>query len=286
MAQRDGQRWRELLGRREATRGLLVAFEGPDGSGKTTQRKLFKTWLKAEGRKVLTSKWNSSPLVKPLVKVRKQAHALSPEEFCLLHAADFHYRLDHEILPALWEGTTVIADRWLFTALARDAARGLEFDWLLHIYAPLFWPDVVFYFSVAPETSSARIAATRLPKFYEAGQDVTGLEDPIASYTTFISRVIREYEALSLVFRFETIDAERAINEQHLEIRERFQQAQRRPWLEWNLEALHEWQAHQPRGIGWLPPRSRRSAQRGVGAPASARLDGVQGVAPTKQGGA
>lgn len=86
MTQRDGQRWRELLRRREATRGLLVAFEGPDGSGKTTQRKLFKTWLKGEGRQVVTTKWNSSPLIKPLVKARKLAHALSPEEFCLLHA--------------------------------------------------------------------------------------------------------------------------------------------------------------------------------------------------------
>src|SRR5215211_552570 len=70
-------------------RGLLVAFEGPDGAGKTTQRKLFKTWLKSEGHAVVTSKWNSSPLVKPLIKSRKALHALSPLEFSLLHAAFF-----------------------------------------------------------------------------------------------------------------------------------------------------------------------------------------------------
>lgn len=246
MLHRDTPRWREQLRRREATRGLLVAFEGPDGSGKTTQRKLFKTWLKAEGRDVATTKWNSSPLIKPLVKARKQAHALSPEEFCLLHAAEFRHRLETGILPALWAGTTVVADRWLFTALARDAARGLEFDWLLQVYAPIFWPDVVFYFSVAPETSSTRIAATRTPKFYEAGQDVTGLDDPFASYTTFISRVIREYDELAVVFRFVTIDAEQSINEQHRQIRERFQQAERRPWPEWNVEALVDWLARHP----------------------------------------
>jgi len=246
MIYRDGQRWRELLRRREATRGLLVAFEGPDGSGKTTQRKLFKTWLKSEGRDVVTTKWNSSPLIKPLVKARKQAHALSPEEFCLLHAADFRQRLDTVILPALWQGTTVIADRYVFTALARDAARGLAFDWLLHVYAPLFWPDVVFYFSVSPETSGMRIAATRTPKFYEAGQDVTGLDDPFASYTKFISRVIREYDALALVFRFITIDAEQAIHEQHGHIRELFRQAERRSWAEWNVEALVDWLARDP----------------------------------------
>ena len=246
MGDPQGRRWRELLRRREASRGLLVAFEGPDGSGKSTQRKLFKTWLKSEGRDVVTTKWNSSPLIKPLVKVRKQARALSPEEFCLLHAADFRHRLDTEVLPALWGGRTVVADRYLFTALARDAARGLPFDWLLHMYAPILWPDIVFYFSVSPETSGMRIAATRQPKYYEAGQDITGIDDPLASYTTFIGRVIREYESLALVFRFITIDAERSIDEQHREIRDHFQRAQRRPWPDWNIEAIADWLASVP----------------------------------------
>jgi len=134
MNERELRRWRERLQRQDAMRGLLVAFEGPDGAGKTTQRKLFKTWLKEQGRDVVVTKWNSSELIKPLVKVRKQARALSPEEFCLLHAADFRHRLETEVLPALWRGATVVADRYLFTGLARDAARGLDFDWILHVY--------------------------------------------------------------------------------------------------------------------------------------------------------
>src|SRR5205807_703917 len=112
-------------------RGLLVAFEGPDGSGKTTQRKLFKTWLQSEGYDVVTTKWNSSDLIKPIIKSRKAVRALSPEEFSLLHAADFRHRVDHTILPALWDGRVVIADRFLFTGLARDVARGLDLDWVL-----------------------------------------------------------------------------------------------------------------------------------------------------------
>src|SRR5436853_4454945 len=93
-------------------RGLLIAFEGPDGSGKTTQRKLFKTWLKSEGYPVVTTKWNSSDLIKPVIKSRKALHVLNAEEFSLLHAADFRHRVEHEILPALWAGKVVIADRF------------------------------------------------------------------------------------------------------------------------------------------------------------------------------
>ena len=241
MTERELRRWREMVRRRESTRGLLVAFEGPDGSGKTTQRKLFKTWLKEQGREVVTTKWNSSELIKPLVKVRKQARALSPEEFCLVHAADFRHRLETEVLPALWRGATVIADRYLFTALARDAARGLPFDWILHVYGPILWPDVVFYFSVSPQTSGMRIAATRQPKYYEAGQDMTGVDNPLDSYTQFIGRVIREYESLALVFQFVTIDAERSISEQHHEIRGHYDRVQRRPWLDDNIEPVADW---------------------------------------------
>ena len=179
-------------------RGLLVAFEGPDGSGKTTQRKLFKTWLQSEGYHVVTTKWNSSDLIKPIIKSRKAVRALSPEEFSLLHAADFRHRVEHEMLPALWDGKLVIADRFLFTGLARDVARGLDLDWVLKLYQPLLWPDIVFYFSVSPGRPASASRPMRTPNYYEAGQDVTQVDDPAESYQRFITRVIREYESLAL----------------------------------------------------------------------------------------
>jgi dTMP kinase len=222
-------------------RGLLIAFEGPDGSGKTTQRKLFKTWLKAEGYEVTTTKWNSSDLIKPIIQSRKAIHALSPEEFSLLHSADFRHRVEQIILPALWQRRVVIADRFLFTGLARDVARGLDLDWVLKLYEPLVWPDLVFYFSVSPATSGKRITATRTPRFYEAGQDVTKVDDPVESYQRFITRVIREYESLALIFNFITVDAERSIAEQHHHIRALFREGERRPWSDWNVEAVAEW---------------------------------------------
>jgi dTMP kinase len=235
------QRARAHFGDPSARRGLLIAFEGPDGSGKTTQRKLFKTWLEAEGYQVTTTKWNSSDLIKPIIASRKAVHALSPQEFSLLHSADFQHRIEQVVLPALWQGRIVVADRFLFTGLARDVARGLDLDWVLKLYEPLIWPDMVFYFSVSPATSGRRVSAMRTPRFYEAGQDVTGVDDPAESYQRFITRVIREYESLAVIFNFLTVDAERSIGEQHRHLRELFRQAAERPWSEWNVDAVAEW---------------------------------------------
>jgi dTMP kinase len=234
-------RIKRLIAEREASRGLLIAFEGADGSGKTTQRKLLATWLQSQGHEVVSTRWASSPLIKPLLKTRKRIRALSTAEYSLLHAVDFRHRIETSILPALWAGKTVLADRYLFTALARDAARGLELDWLLHAYSPLLWPDLVIYFSMTPEDSQRRIASTRSPRYYEAGQDVTGLDDPLASYGRFIDRVVTEYENLAVVFKFVTVDAGDAVYRQHTQVRALVEAAEKRPWPVFSKDAVEEW---------------------------------------------
>ncbi len=235
------RRLRKLIAERDASRGLLIAFEGPDASGKTTQRKLLKRWLESENHDVVSTRWASSALVKPMLKARKRIRALSVEEYSLLHAIDFRHRVETTILPALWSGKTVLADRYLFTALARDAARGLDLDWLLHAYSPLLWPDLVVYFSMTPEDSRRRIASTRAPHFYEAGQDVTGIDDPLASYGRFIGRVVKEYENLSVIFQFVTVDAGDAVYRQHTRVRELVAKIQKRSWPAFSEDALEEW---------------------------------------------
>jgi dTMP kinase len=224
-----------------------------DGSGKTTQRKLFKDWLVGSGYSVTTTKWNSSKLIKPIIKARKNVRSLNQEEFCLLHAADFRHRLEHEVIPALIEGKMVVADRFLFTALARDAARGLELDWLLHIYSPLYWPDVVFYFSVSPETSGKRIAATRTPKYYEAGKTLPTLKIH-SRVTGSLSAASSRNTKLSRSFSCSSPSTLKSDLRPAFAHSETLSRITRRPWPEWNEEAIADWVTMMPRsreaGIG------------------------------------
>jgi dTMP kinase len=196
--------------------------------------------LKSVGHEVVTYKWNTSPMVNPLLKARKLAHSLSPEEYCILSAAAFRHQLETEILPALWEGKMVVADRFLFTALARDTARGLDLNWVLNAYVPLFWPDLVLYFAVTAELSVERSAGEK-PSYYGAGQDVTNIADPIESQKQFLGKVIQQYESLAKIFQFLKVDARQSIYEQHRSIRQTFMQGYRRAWAEWNTEAVVAW---------------------------------------------
>jgi len=102
---------------------------------------------------------------------------------------------------------------------------------------------------VSPVTSGKRVTATRLPSFYEAGQDVTQVDDPVESYQRFIARVIREYESLALIFNMITVDAEQSIGDQHRQIRDLFLEGEKRAWSDWNADAVADWLAGRPNGV-------------------------------------
>ena len=222
--------------------GLLVAFEGPDGSGKTTQRKLFKTWLKAEGYDVVTTKWNSSDLIKPIIKSRKAVRALSPEEFSLLHAADFRHRVEHKILPALWSGQAgdcgpVPVHGPGARLRARSGSRLGPASCISRCSGPTWC-------SISPSRQARRASASR-----RTGRRITTkpartsrkIDDPTVSYERFITRVIREYESLAVIFNFITVDAEQSIGEQHHAIRKLFRDCEQRAWSDSNADAVAEW---------------------------------------------
>ncbi|MFQ8626826.1 MAG: dTMP kinase [Candidatus Gastranaerophilaceae bacterium] len=110
--------------------GTLVCVEGIDGSGKSTQITLLRDWLKSTGQDVIFTEWNSSELISQTTKLAKKKNLLSPRTFSLLHAVDFADRLKQVIGPALKAGFIVLADRYAYTAFARDAARGVDPNWV------------------------------------------------------------------------------------------------------------------------------------------------------------
>ena len=103
--------------------GKLFVVEGTDGSGKSTQLALLHQWLKVEGYPVFFSEWNSSPLVKDTTRRAKKRRLFTPTTFSLLHATDFADRTERDIIPPLKAGAIVLADRYIYTAFARDVAR-------------------------------------------------------------------------------------------------------------------------------------------------------------------
>ena len=110
--------------------GRLFIVEGIDGSGKSTQLMLLHQWLKAEGYGVVFSEWNSSPLVKDTTKRGKKKQLLTPATFSLIHATDFADRTERNIIPLLKAGAVVLCDRYIYTAFARDASRGMDPEWM------------------------------------------------------------------------------------------------------------------------------------------------------------
>lgn len=179
-----------------ALRGLLIAVEGVDGSGKSTQLELLDKWLSSNGFATVLTTWNSSEKIKPLVKkIKKSETVISPEAYSLLHLADFAERYDGLIRGALAAGKVVLCDRYVYTAFARDTARGLSLPWLQQTYNFAPRPDVAFYFRVPPAVALAR--KTSMPNFYEAGMD-RGLSPNIkTSFEIFQKRVIDAYEGMA-----------------------------------------------------------------------------------------
>ncbi len=177
--------------------GKLFIVEGIDGSGKSTQLDLLHKWLTSEGYCVAFSEWNSSLLVRNTTKRGKKRQLLTPTSFSLIHAVDFAQRHQQQIIPALKAGAIVLADRYIYTAFARDAARGVDREWVREMYAFAAVPTVALYFRVPLEESLRRIMTGRPSlKYYEAGLDLGLSDDPHESYRIFQARILREYEQI------------------------------------------------------------------------------------------
>jgi dTMP kinase len=200
--------------------GKLFVVEGIDGSGKTTQLGLLAKWLSAAGHRVFLTEWNSSALVKAATKAGKKKNALTPMTFSLLHATDFADRLLYKIIPPLKAGMIVLADRYAYTAFARDVARGVHRQWVREMYSFAVRPDLTLYFRVPIDVSIDRLVARRVKlKFYEAGLDLGWSTNPVESFRLFQGKVLEEYDRIVDEFGLAVVDGGQSITDQQHVVR-------------------------------------------------------------------
>ena len=203
-------------------RGKLIIVEGIDGSGKSTQIHLLEKWLAYKGVSVFRSEWNSSEMVKEITSKGKKKGLLTPTTFSLLHATDFADRYERNISPLLRAGHFVLADRYVYTAFARDIVRGCNPEWVKKVYDFAIKPDVAFYFKVPVDIAVDRILIGRPKlKYYEAGMDMNLSNDQYESYRIFQGRIIEQYDSLAESEGFTVIDGTLNIEEQQNIVRKK-----------------------------------------------------------------
>jgi dTMP kinase len=226
-------------------KGKLIVVEGIDGSGKSTQISLLSQWLRSQNLAVNFSEWNSSELVKGTTRRGKKKQMFTPTTFSLIHATDFADRLERYIIPLLKAGAIVCADRYAYTAFARDVARGVSRNWVRNVYRFAVRPNLAFYFRVPLDVALNRILGGRAAlKYYEAGMDLNLSRDVEESFRIFQSRILDEYEAMSSEVGFHVIDATMSIEDQQQQMRsivvENIGEALRNDILRVPVSAPHE----------------------------------------------
>ncbi|MBI5772436.1 MAG: thymidylate kinase [Verrucomicrobia bacterium] len=200
--------------------GRLIAVEGLDGSGKSTQIYLLKRWLEQQGLRVFFTEWNSSELVKAATSKGKKQTLLTPTTFSLIHATDFADRYERQLVPLLRAGYLVLCDRYIFTAFARDTVRGCPPEWVRGIYSYAALPDMTFFFKANLEVSLRRILDGRPQlKYFEAGMDLRLSSDPYESFKIFQGRLLEQYLAMSTEFGFAVMDANKSVETQQAIVR-------------------------------------------------------------------
>jgi len=202
-------------------KGKLIVVEGIDGSGKSTQLSLLAQWLRSQGLAVAFSEWNSSPLVRDTTRRGKKKQMFTPTTFSLIHATDFADRQERYIMPMLKAGAIVCADRFAYTAFARDVVRGVSPKWVRNVYRFAIQPNLAFYFRVPLEVALGRILGGRDSiKYYEAGMDLNLSRRIEESFRLFQGRILEEYDAMTQEMGFHVIDATGSIEDQQAQMRE------------------------------------------------------------------
>jgi dTMP kinase len=202
--------------------GNLIVIEGLDGSGRSTQITLLQEWLESEGFAVQTSGLRRSNLVGRDIDQLLAKNAVTRLTLALMYATDFFDQLEHRIVPALRAGTIVLADRFIFTLIARSVVRGINRDYLTGLYAMALRPNLTFWLNVRPETAFAReFKKAQAISYWEAGRDMSLSHDLYWSFVRYQTMIKREFELMSKRNGFIELDGEASVSTVNKQLRQR-----------------------------------------------------------------
>ncbi len=194
----------------EHLRGHLIVLEGADGSGRTTEVGLLRDWLEIRGHPVVDTGLRRSTLVGPEIDRAKQGHTLSATTMALFYAADFADQLENKILPSLAAGSTVLADRYTYTLMARAVVRGATREWARRLYGFAVVPDLTVFLDARPEILLHRaIARYGSLDYWESGMDLSLSRDRFESFFRYQQLLRSEFDWMGREFRFRVVDANR-----------------------------------------------------------------------------
>lgn len=192
--------------------GKIVAIEGTDGVGRSTQIRLLREWLEVQGYGVAETGWTRSRLMQPTIDLAKSSNTLNKLTFVLLYACDFADRLEKEIVPALKAGFIVLADRYIYTALARAGVRGVDSQWVRRVYGFAIAPHLVFYLKIDADALARRVLQGGGMAYWEAGMDMKAGDDIYESFRSYQRQLLKEYASMSDEFGFRVLDAKKSIS--------------------------------------------------------------------------
>ncbi|HXT23984.1 MAG TPA: dTMP kinase [Candidatus Eisenbacteria bacterium] len=202
--------------------GTLIVIEGMDGSGRSTQISLLQEWLESEGFAVQTSGLRRSTLVGRDIDELLAKNAVTRLTLALMYCTDFFDQLEHRIVPALKSGTIVLADRYIFTLIARSVVRGINRDYLSGLYAMALRPHLTFWLNVRPETAFGReFRKAQAISYWEAGRDMSLSHDLYWSFIRYQTMIKREFEAFAKRHDFLELDGEAPVSTVNKLLRQR-----------------------------------------------------------------
>ena len=197
----------------EELSGKLIVVEGADGSGRSTQIRKLVEWLESTGHATIQVGLKRSTLVSEELDKAKQGNIMSQRTLSLFYATDFADQLRNRILPALRAGFIVLADRYIYTLMARDLVRGIEEPWLRNLYGIALVPDAVFYLNVKPEHLVQRnFAKTQSLDYWESGMDIGLARDLFDSFIIYQGKMIEQFKALQKTYGFSIVDGNKSVD--------------------------------------------------------------------------